>query len=163
MPKRTDSGFYHCDLISDILSNGDSSRLYRKLVKDNSLFSQISAFVTGDLDNGLFVITGRLFKNTSMTKAIKAIHDELDLISNKLVDNEEFRKVKNKAVADQKFSRISVLSKAMSLGYFELLGDADLWNNEINIYQKISRNEIRAAARKIFQSTNQSILTYNKL
>ena len=51
----------------------------------------------------------------------------------------------------------------MSLGYFELLGDADLWNNEINIYQKISRNEIRAAARKIFQSTNQSILTYNKL
>ena len=162
MPKRTDIGFYHCDLISDILSNGNSSRLFRKLVKEKSIFSEINAFVTGDLDEGLFIVSGKVLNNITMNKAISAINDEMNLISTELVDNVDFEKVKNKIEANMIYSSSSVLTKAMNLGYFELLGDANLWNNELEVYRSITREDIRNTANNIFQTKNQNILIYNK-
>lgn len=163
IPQRTDIGFYRCDLISDILSNGNSSRLFRKLVKDKGMFSEINAFVTGDLDEGLFIVTGKLLNNTPMNKAITVINDELSLISTELVAPVEFEKVKNKIEANILFSNSSVLTKAMNLGYYELLGDANMWNNELDIYRNISRDEIRNTANNIFQLNHQNILMYNAL
>jgi predicted Zn-dependent peptidase len=162
MPNRTDIGFYHCDLISDILSNGNSSRLYRKLVKDKGMFSEINAFVTGDLDEGLFIVSGKVLNHITMTKAIAAIESELDLISTEIVDLIEFEKVKNKLEANMIYSSSSVLTKAMNLGFYELLGDANKWNNELEIYRSISREEMRDTAKRIFQKKNQNILIYNK-
>jgi len=162
MPNRTDIGFYHCDLISDILSNGNSSRLYRKLVKDKGMFSEINAFVTGDLDEGLFIVSGKVLNHITMTKAIAAIESELDLISTEIVDPIEFEKVKNKLEANMIYSSSSVLTKAMNLGFYELLGDANKWNNELEIYRSISREEMRDTAKRIFQKKNQNILIYNK-
>ncbi len=162
MPKRTDIGFYHCDLISDILSNGNSSRLFRKLVKEKSIFSEINAFVTGDLDEGLFVVSGKVLNNITMNMAISAINDEMNLISTELVDNVDFEKVKNKIEANMIYSSSSVLTKAMNLGYYELLGDANMWNNELEVYRSITREDLRNAANNIFQTKNQNILIYNK-
>ena len=162
MPKRTDMGYYHCDLISDILSNGNSSRLFRKLVKDRALFSEINAFVSGDIDKGLFIISGKLINGTTMDNAISAINEELKLISEELVDIPDFEKVKNKIEANMVFSKLSALTKAMNLGYYELLGDAHMWDKELDIYRSISRDDIRKTARFIFQSKHQNILMYNK-
>ncbi len=163
MPKRTDVGFYHCDLISDILSNGNSSRLFRKLVKDNSMFSDINAYVSGDIDEGLFIVSGKLLNGTKTKDAISAINHELEIISNELVEKTEFEKVKNKIEANLVFSKISVLTKAMNLGYYELLGDANMWDKELDNYRSISRDDIKNTAASIFQTNNQSILIYNKL
>jgi len=162
MPKRTDIGFYHCDLISDILSNGNSSRLFRKLVKEKSIFSEINAFVTGDLDEGLFLLSGKVLNNISINKAISAINDEMNLISTELVDKIEFEKVQNKIEANMIYSSSSVLTKAMNLGYYELLGDANMWNKELEIYRSITREDIRNTANNIFLTKNQNILIYNK-
>lgn len=163
MPKRTDVGFYHCDLISDILSNGNSSRLFRKLVKEKSMFSDINAYVSGDIDEGLFIVSGKLLNGTKTKDAISSINHELEIISNELVEKTEFEKVKNKIEANLVFSKISVLTKAMNLGYYELLGDANMWDKELDNYRSISRDDIKNTAASIFQTNNQSILIYNKL
>lgn len=162
MPKRTDIGYYHCDLISDVLSNGNSSRLFRRLVKDKSMFSDINAFVTGDIDKGLFIVTGKLINGTTVKNAISAINEEIDIISNELVDNVDFEKIKNKIESNIIFSNLSVLTKAMNLGYYELLGDAHKWDNELELYRSISREDIRNTASTILTPARQNLLIYNK-
>jgi zinc protease len=163
MPKRTEFKYYHCDLISDILSNGNSSRLFRKLVKDNNVFSEINAFITGDIDNGLFIIVAKLLDHTSKESGIEMINNELNIISNDLVSEYDFDKIKNKIEANMVFSKISVLSKAMNLGYFELLGNANKWNMELDTYKSVSRSDILNTSNEIFQTNHQNILLYNKI
>ena len=163
MPNRTNIGYYHCDLISDILSNGNSSQLYRKLVKEQGMFTNINAYITGDIDEGLFIVSGKLLNGTKMKDAINAVKNELKTITTQLVDIENFEKVKNKIEANLIFSKISVLSKAMSLGYYELLGDANMWEAELKKYQSITRLDIKTTAANIFTESNQNTLIYNKL
>jgi len=163
MPNRTDIKFYHCDLISDILSNGNSSRLFRKLVKDKGVFSDINAYVSGDIDDGLFIVSGKLLNETKMKDAMASVKNELDTISKVLVDESDFEKIKNKIEANMVFSKASVLTKAMNLGYYELLGDAGLWDSELEIYRSITREDLRKTASEIFTNNNQNTLIYNKL
>jgi len=163
MPNRTDIGFYHCDLISDILSNGNSSRLFQKFVKDKGMFSDINAYVSGDIDEGLFIVSGKLLNGIKMKDAISAVIHELNLISNELVEEVDFEKIKNKIEANMVFSSISVLTKAMNLSYYELLGDVNMWNNELETYRNITREDIRRTASEIFQTNNQNTLIYKTL
>jgi zinc protease len=80
MCKKTDDDFYATDLLSDILSNGNSARLHQALVKNNNLFSEISAYVMGSFDEGMFIISGNLQENVSFEEAENEIENELDLI-----------------------------------------------------------------------------------
>ena len=160
MPARTDERFYRCDLISDILSNGNSSRLYQKLVKKEQLFSDINAFVTGDLDRGLFIVTGKLINGTTAGEATKVIQQQMDLLASELVREDELQKVKNKIESNLIFSKLSVLNKAMNLCYYEMLGDAGRLNFEIEKYQKVSRSEIREEASQLFVENKRNTLFY---
>ncbi|MBM3434855.1 MAG: insulinase family protein [Bacteroidetes bacterium] len=160
MCARTDRIYHSTDLISDILSNGFSSRLYQRLVKDKRLFSDIHAYISGDIDNGLFIITGKLIKNVNMDDAENAIKQELRLLTEEYVNDRELQKVKNKIESTLEFSEVSVLEKAMNLSYSELLGDADLINHEISKYQAVTKEEIMATARNVFRPENCSTLYY---
>ncbi|MEE4258356.1 MAG: pitrilysin family protein [Bacteroidales bacterium] len=160
MPKRAESGFYKTDLISDVLSNGNSSRMYQNLIKKSKMFSEISAFVTGDLDQGLFIVSGRLLNGASREDAGKLIFDEMNRICNDLVEVDELKKVNNKIEANLLFSRMSVLSKAMNLAYYEMLGSASMINDEVENYQQVSRKDIKQKANEIFVETKPSILYY---
>ena len=160
MPPRTDERFYHFDLISDILSNGNSSRLFRNLVKKERLFSDINAFVTGDLDKGLFIVSGKLINGTTSSEAAIAIQAQLDLLAKDVVQEDELQKVKNKIESNLIFSKISVLNKAMNLGYYEMLGDAGRVNSEIENYQKVSRSRIREEAAQLFAENKRNALFY---
>ena len=160
MPSRTEAGYYSADLISDILSRGNSSRLFRNLLKDQKLFSDINAYLTGSLDAGLFVVEGKPLPGISMEVAEAAIWKELERISTELVPVDELTKVKNKMESTMVFSEMSLLDKAMNLAYFELLGDADGLNSEIQKYLDVSAEEIRAQAAHIFRKENSSTLYY---
>ena len=160
MPDRMDSGFYRADLISDVLSNGNSSRMFQNLVKKSKMFSDISAFVTGDLDPGLFIVTGRLLNGATPEEAEKQIRTELDDICRKLVSEEELRKINNKIEANLLFGRMSVLNKAMALGYYEMIGSASLLDEEIAKYQAVTREDIRNTADEIFNGSKPSKLFY---
>ncbi len=160
MGGRSEQSFYASDLVSDILSAGQSGRLNQQLVKNLRLFSDISAFISGDIDAGLFVITGKLMKGVSLEDAEKALQHEIDNICRQGVEESELQKVKNRVEAIIEFSEMRVLDKAMNLAYYELLGDANLANSLIDRYSEVTVNEILAAARQIFRPENCSTLHY---
>ena len=163
MAKRNEDGFYKTDFISDVLSNGDSSRMYQNLVKKSKMFSNISAFVTGDLDNGLFIVSGRLLNGATKEDAENLIYEELNNICHQLIEVNELKKINNKIESNLLFSRMSVLSKAMNLGYYEMLGNASLLNSEVDRYQAVTRKDIRDNAIKIFIDSKPSKLYYRAI
>jgi len=160
MCARKDKSYYAADLMSDILSNGYSSRLYSRLVKELRLFSEIHAYISGDIDEGLFVINGKLIENVKMETAQQAIRDELDKLKVSLAKEEEIQKVKNKIESTLQFSEINILDKAMNLAYSELLGDANHINEEINKYQAVTGEDILRSAQEVFRTDNCSTLYY---
>lgn len=160
MCDRRNQAYYASDLISDILSGGKSARLFSELVKKRQLFSDLNAYITGDIDSGLFVITGRLIKGVAMDEAEKAIDGQLEKICNTLVEEKELQKVKNRVESSLQFSEQSVLDKAMNLAYYEWLGDASLTNTIIDRYTAVTTEEMRGQANKIFRAENSSTLYY---
>jgi len=160
MPGRLDEGYYEIDLISDILSRGHSSRLYRNLVKEKQLFSEIHAYNMGSFDRGMFVIEGKPSENVSIEDAETAIWGELEKLKQQLVPADELTKVKNKTESTLIFSEMSLLDKAMNLAQFELLGDAAMFNYETEKYLAVTAEQIQKQSREIFRKENASTLIY---
>lgn len=162
MCSRYDEEYYTLDIISDILSRGNSSRLYKELVKKQRLFSELNAYVTGDFDKGLFVISGKLVSGVKMEDADKAIEEQLKKMMSDLIDERELTKVKNKIESTLVFSEMEVLNKAMNLAVSELLGDAGLINKEVELYSAVTREQVREQSRIVFDPNNCSTLYYRK-
>jgi predicted Zn-dependent peptidase len=160
MSSRIDQDYYTYDLISDLLANGKSCRLYQSLVKDKKLFSEINAYITGSIDEGLFLVTGKLIQGVSMKDAEEAIDLELDNISNYDITDDEMEKVKNKFESVYQFGQISVLNKASDLAFYELLGDANKINTEIENYRNVSIDDVKDISKKLFMKSNSSTLYY---
>jgi zinc protease len=160
MPARRDKDYQAYDLMADILSQGQSSRLYNSLLKDQQLFSDIHAYITSSIDEGLFVIEGKLSEGISMEKAEAAVWAELNKISSEEVTEIELTKVKNKSESIMVFAEMSLLDKAMNLAYYELLGDAAGLNTEIDKYLAVDAAKIRDAAKKTFVREQCSTLYY---
>lgn len=149
-----------CDVISDILSNGTSSRLYQRMIKESNLFSSVNAYISGDMDPGLFLVTGHIMEGVSSEEAEKALWHELEVLINEEVGSYELEKVKNKFEATQIFSEINVMNKAMNLGYWEMLGDAGMINREVEQHHSVTPEEIREVSRRVFRPENSSTLLY---
>ncbi len=160
MCSRSDNAYHATDLLSDVLSNGESSRLYSKLVKEQKLFSELNAFISGDIDAGMFIISGKLMKNVSVEQAEDAIHLELEKIKTDIITADELQKVKNKIESSLTFSEVNILTKAMNLAYFELLGDANNINNEVEHYEAVTVGDIQKIAQELFRLENESTLYY---
>lgn len=160
---RVHPDFYITDLLSDVLSNGPSSRLYRRLLKEKQLFSQIDAYITGTLDPGLFIIEGRPSDGVSLEDAEAAILEELQLLLDEHLDEDELQKCKNRAESALVFSELSALGKAMNLAFFELLGDADLINREPELYAQITAEDMHRVARQLFRKENCTKLYYKAI
>lgn len=158
--KRTDYDFYTLDIISDIFSNGKSSRFNEELIKNKKFFSEINAFLTGDIDNGLFVIYGKLHNGIDINTAEEAILNEIDKIKNTPVETQELQKVKNKIESTIMFSNMKALDKAMSLAFYELLGDANYINTELSHYINVTSEKIISTANKYFSKNNCSKMYY---
>jgi len=160
MPGRREKEFYAVELISDILSRGNSSRLYRTLVKDKQLFSEVHAYVFGSLDKGMFVLEGKPTEGVSIVDAEAAIWAEVEKLTVEEVSLEELTKVQNKTESTMIFSEMSLLDKAMNLAYYELLGNAELFNQETEKFLAVTPAEIKAEAIKLFRKDNSSTLVY---
>lgn len=160
MPDRKSPDYYTGDIVTDILSSGKSSRLYQRLVQDKRLFSEVNAYITGEMDEGLLVFSGKLIDGVKMEKAEKALQEEIEKMRDHPVDEKELQKVKNKLEATMVFSLISGLNKAMELSMFELMGDASLINSEIEKYQSVHAKRIKDFASRILTKENGSTLYY---
>ncbi len=161
MPGRTEAGYQVVDLLSDLLANGQSSRLVQALMKERQLFSDINAYISGDNDPGLFTVTGNLLPGIDMESARDAIWDELGKLCNELVSPYELQKVKNRVESVVIFSEISFLNKAMNLAHYEMIGKAEDINLEVEIYRNITREDLQRQACLTFRPDNCSILYYH--
>lgn len=160
MASRLEKDYYAFDLLSDILSNGRSSRLYNRLVKEEKLFTEVNAFITGDVEEGLFVLIGKYADNIELEAGKEALLKELNKISNEEIDQHEFQKVKNKFESTMAFSQIKNIDIAMNLCYFEHLGNIEQINNEVNSYQNLTVEYIQQVAKKSFKEEKSNILYY---
>ncbi|MEJ8841785.1 pitrilysin family protein [Lacibacter sp. H375] len=160
MPSRLERGYYVTDLITDILGGGASSRLYESLVKGKKYFSSIECYHFGSIDNGLLTIEGKLVKGVNIEEAERAVNEEIEKMKNELVDEKELQKVINKTESTILFEDMSVMSRANSLAYYELLGDAELMNDELQRYQSITAQELLEESKKIFDENNSNTLYY---
>ena len=160
MPGRLNADYYAFDLLSDILSRGQSSRLYNSLLKEQKLFSDINAYISSSLDAGLFIVEGKLVEGVTIEAAEKAIWAELDRLKAEVVTNNELTKVKNKVESVLVFSEMSLLDKAMNLAYYELLGDAELLNQEAEEFLKVTAEDIKRISNETFGREKSSTLYY---
>lgn len=157
---RMSKGYYVADLISDSLSGGGSSRLYQALVKEKQLFSSIDCYHMGSVEPGLLTIDGKLVKGVSMQEAEKAVQDEIEKFIEFGISDSELQKVKNKTESMIAFEDMSVMNRANSLAFYELMGDANLMNSELERYQQVTTQDIKDAANHIFQERNSNTMHY---
>ena len=160
MCSRLDDDYYATDLVTDILGGGASSRLYQALVKEQQLFTGINCYHFGSLDAGLLAIDGQLVKGVDIKKAEDAIEAELDKIRHGLVDARELQKVQNKTESVMAFEDMSVMNRAGSLAFYELLGDGELMNTEFKKYQDVSVHDLKRIANQVMQPSNSNTLWY---
>jgi len=160
MCSRLDDDYYATDLLTDILGGGASSRLYQSLVKEQQLFTGINCYHFGSLDAGLLAIDGQLVKGVDIKKAEDAIEAELDKIRQELVDVRELQKVQNKTESVMAFEDMSVMNRAGSLAFYELLGDGELMNTEFKKYQEVTVHDLKRIANQVMRPSNSNTLWY---
>ncbi len=160
MPGRFHPDYYAVDLLSDVLSNGQSSRLFHKLVKEKELFNSISMYGTGSIDPGLLVVSGRMNEGVSLEKGEAEVDAILEDIVEKGITEEELTKVKNQAESMLAFDQVEVMNRAMNLAFATLSGDPNLVNLEAEKIDTVTTADIKRVAREIFKPENSSVMYY---
>jgi zinc protease len=160
MPARDDARYHAVDLLSDMMGHGKSARLHQRLVKELALFNNISSSLTGSLDPGLLVISGKLNEGVDLKTADAAVEAVVAEFLTQDVDAQELQKVKNQAESSLVFAEIDLLNRAMSLAYSKLQGDAHLVNDESRRIQAVTVADVRAMAQLVLRPENCSTLYY---
>jgi zinc protease len=160
MPGRFHQDYYAIDLLSDVLSRGQSSRLYQELVKEKEIFTSISSFVMGTIDPGLLVVSGRIKPGIQLKEA----EDEVEKILQRIVADgpteEELTKVKNQAASTIEFGEVEVMNRAMNLAFAKLSGDTNLVNEEIKKIEHVTREDVKRVASNILIESNSNTMYY---
>ncbi len=148
-PSVRDPGFFTFALLAEVLSGGTSARFHRHLVKGEKRFSELAAFVRNSFDPGNFTVSGMLNPKTDLDTARESILAEFRKLTRDGLADRELQKVKNNVVFSQTVNEVGVLSKAMNLGYFELLGDIEMINTYVDGYLAVTADEIIETARQL--------------
>ena len=158
MPGRNKEGYYECDLISDVLGSGESSRLQQSLVKEKKLFSSVDAYILGSFENGLFIINGRLSNGVNKERAEEEIWNAVNEIKEKPPGAKELQKVQNKVEANLTYQLMEPMHKALNLAFYEIMGDANDVNHEAKHYQAVTQDSFEHVAAELFRRENSNTL-----
>jgi predicted Zn-dependent peptidase len=161
MDARLERGYYVTDLATEILGGGASSRLFQSLVKEQQLFSSIDCYHFGSVDRGLAAVEGKLVKGVTMEKAAAAVDEIIHAFRSNGISEQELQKVKNKTESVIAFEDMAVMSRANSLAMYELLGDAELMNTELEKYQSITVQELQQHSAEVFSESNSNTIFYH--
>jgi predicted Zn-dependent peptidase len=149
------------DMISTLLSDGKSSRLYKKLVDDKKMALQVGAFNFSQEDYGMYILYGLPMGGTTPETLMTEIDEEIVKLQTDLISEKEFQKLQNIYENQYVNSNASVEGIAGNLATFHMLyGDVNLINTEIDIYRSITREEIREAAKKYLNPNQRLLLDY---
>lgn len=160
MCRRDDADYYAFDILSDVLSNGRSSRLNSRLVQERKIFSGIDAYISGTRDAGLLQISGKPAAGVSLERAEAAVREELEALQRCPVGEQELEKVKNKFESTQIFGNINYLNVATNLAWFELTGEAEDIDREVARYRSVTSEQLHRVAQGTFREENTIVLYY---
>ena len=158
MCERYDADFQACDLISDILGTGNSSRLYRGMVCDGRLVSESDACITGDAGQGLLMVSAKVREGADPEEVVDTIRREVRDLVETPVDLYELEKVTNKYESTFVFSQYKASDRAMGMCYYTWLGDTSLVNREPELYRRVTPDSLQQAARRLFREENENLL-----
>lgn len=160
MSSRTATEYYTLDLLSDLMATGSSSLLHRNLVKEKEIFTQIDAYITGTIESGLYVIEGKLSHGIDMEEAQAALWNEIENIKKGFFSDYVMQKLLNSVESSMVFSEMSILNKALNLGFYELIGDPALINSEVSIYQSINKETLIQVADQFLVAEYATSIRY---
>jgi predicted Zn-dependent peptidase len=158
MGKRLDQDYYLADLLSDHLGNEKTGLLFTELQRNKRLVSEITAYITGSIDNGLFVITGKINPKRSLGELDDALWPLLEKYKTKQMSKSALKELILKLRTAKAFQDQGLLSRAMSLSFFELLGSAALINEESARFEHITTAELQNYAQQLFDKNRCSLL-----
>jgi predicted Zn-dependent peptidase len=160
-PKQGSDEYYAFNVLSTLLSGGNSSRLNKAIVDEKQLAVASGAFNYALEDAGLFIIYGIANMNVQPEDLEKAIQVVIDSVKNKLVDEREFVKVKNQITTDFVTRNSTMEGIAETLANYQVyFGDANLINTEIIRYNKVTKEDLMNAAVKYLNKDNRVVLYY---
>lgn len=162
MCHRLHPDYYAFDMLSDLLSNGRSSRLVQHLVIDRPVFSAIDAYILGSIDAGALQITGKPAPGVTLEQAEQAVWDELRRLTTQPLTDEELEKVKNRFESEQIFNNMNYLNVATNLAYYELIGEAEDINREVAKYRALTAQQVQEVARRTFVPEKANVIYYKK-
>ena len=149
------------DMISTFLSDGKSSKLYKKIVDDKKMALQVGAFSFSQEDYGMYILYGMPQGDTKTDAILSEMDAEIVKLQNELISEKDLQKLKNKYESNYVNSNASVEGIAENLAtYYQLYGDVNLINTEIDIYRSITREEIRDIAKKYLNPNQRLVLDY---
>ncbi len=160
MGDRKSREYHVCDLITDLLSAGQSSRLTRRLIHEQRLFTSIDAYIQGSIDAGLIYIMGRTAEDITLEQAEQAVWNELEQLKRTTIENEELNKVRNRSESERTFNNINYLNRAIAIAQMELIGQDRELSDELARYCSVTAKEIQQTAKEIFKKKNCSVLYY---
>ena len=149
------------DMISTYLSNGKSSKLYKKIVDDKKMALQIGAVGFNQEDYGMYILYGMPMGQTTTEELLREVDAEIVKLQNELITEKDLQKLKNKFENQYVNSNASIEGIAENLAsYYMLYGDVNLINTEIDMYRSITREEIRDIAKKYLNPNQRLLLDY---
>lgn len=163
MPGRVEPGYYAANMLSDVLGTGEGSRLQHALKKEKKLFTDIAAFVTGSINTGMFIISGRLAEGVTWADAEAGIEEELQKVRTEQISETELQRIKNTVEMDITSNNTGVLNKAESLAAAEMLESADLVNTEMDRFLAVTTQDILLTAQQLLDSNSCSTMHYGNV
>lgn len=162
MSDRRSPDYHTCDLITDLLAAGQSSRFVQHLIRHRQIFTSIDAYIQGSIDAGLLLVMGRLTEGTECEKAEEAVWHELKQLKAIPVTQEELDKVRNRSESERTFNNINYLNRAINLAQMELIGQDRELTDELHRYCSVTADDIQQVANKVFLKKNCSVLYYRR-
>jgi len=157
---RKTEAYYFDEVLSDILGEGDSALIYKKLVKEKEIFSEADVYITGTIDSGLFILEGKLNEQIDFETAEAALWELIEELKQKPLDEKELLRLQNRIEHNLEFAEVTAFHKAVNLGYYELLGNAGWINEEGERYRSISVKDLQNRALELFDRNKVSIIHY---
>lgn len=158
IPQTNHEDHYALELLSSILTSGNSSRLVRSLVMDSTIASRVYAFTDNTFDPDLFTIYAVAGDSISAPDLEKAILEQIDKIIKDGITDKELQKVKNQKLMELYHSLETINGKAESLGTYEVFfGDYKKVFEAPSLYEKVTTDDIKRVAKKYFTERNRTV------
>jgi predicted Zn-dependent peptidase len=129
---------------------------------EKQIFSEINAYISGEVEEGTLQISGKPVSGISLEEADLAVEEEINTLRTQLVGERELEKIKNKFESNDLFSNINYMNKATNMAIFELIGDANMIDHEVEKYRKVDAAQILETAQKVLRPDNCSTLYYKQ-